>query len=202
MVDQELAAGFDDLRIAIPVEILGGPVTVPPRTWLAKEFGLATRGLGFEGDFPDLELVTRNYADLPLQKVRDILDGERERSAGERVEILGMKIPSSGVRRWGSVIVLVVQLYLCLHLNALRVSLVAKQNIGSIAWVGLYPDLVSRIVCLFSILIMPWLSILLLGAPRPWGVIAVSIALASGSATLLCMIWIRLRRPSRPLVSI
>jgi hypothetical protein len=182
---------------AIPTDIDSHPIATSPDVWMAKELGLPLRGAKFAQDFPDLRQVTMAYADLPLDKSADILEGERQRG-GERVELVGLRLPSSALTTWGPLVILIVQIYLWLHLRALRprVSRYAGP-LRRIAWIGLYKDKFSQLVSAITML-LPAIVLWILAKVAAYRVSAVVVALASvvlavWSVVLLALIWRGLR---------
>ena len=158
--------------------------------WMAKELGLSLRGTKFVQDFPDLRQVTTAYADLPLDKSEEILAGERQRG-GELVELVGLRLPSTALLTWGPVVLLTVQFYLCLHLNALWPHVSRYTGpLSRIAWIGLYRDLFSRALSVATLL-LPVVVLWILAVRTAYTIVTGVLAIMS--VVLLALIWRGLR---------
>jgi hypothetical protein len=90
-----------------------------------------------------------------LKDLEDVLTAERERSP-ERVELAGTKIPISEVARWGILLILVVQIYLLVHLSAVRVDTTDdRQALRSVAWMGIYDGGPARAATIVTAMLLP-----------------------------------------------
>lgn len=140
------------------------PVTVMKRTVnaqfdFARHHGLAADLGSFSHAFPRLHSTATDYADLRLSKIDTILEGLARRS-GDRLELFGTKLPADELGRWGIPIILVLQLYLLVHLNALLsfASLVHNAPLPEIAWIGIYPQGIAQKLTDLSIGVFPVLA--------------------------------------------
>jgi hypothetical protein len=124
--------------------------------WLIKSFDLPGPAGTFSDSFPELDRVTRNYQELALEKARAILEAELARG-GERIEFLGMKLPETLMATWGGVVILMLQLYLWLHLRAVRgVRRTSKWVRNEVAWIGIYSDIFARGTTLATVFLLPF----------------------------------------------
>ncbi len=124
------------------------------RVWLAEEFKFSTAGGKFEEQFSELNEVTKYIQKLELSNVNQVLTAELQRS-GERMELLGMKLPERILSTWGTVVIVIIQLYFWLHLRAFRSRWTPNDPGLNLAWVGLYTDFWARIVLFISLFVLP-----------------------------------------------
>ena len=68
---------------------------------------------GFALNFIELDELTKGYQDIPVDKIKIILEKELERSSGA-VSAFGLSIPFSIVSKFGVLAIIVVQIYLLL----------------------------------------------------------------------------------------
>lgn len=123
----------------------------------------------FEQVFPNLYVTVKEYWNLPYQNIENILVRQQE-SLLINFDFLGMKIPTRMVSTIGSVILLTMQLYFLLHLHTLR-----KASNSDIipAWIGTFPDWISRSLALllgsfFPLLSINVVSLIIPSEPSPW----------------------------------
>ena len=117
-------------------------------------FSLRTAGGKFEDEFAALNKVTKHYQELNFQDAYQILSAELERS-GERIEFLGLKFPERVISTWGTAIIVVIQVYFWLHLRTFHARMTPTDPGLNLAWIGLYPDLLPRIVSVVSASALP-----------------------------------------------
>jgi len=145
----------------------------------------------FEYSFSSLNEITKNYQQLSLNAFGPILESEQQR-AGESFEALGIKFPADQVTRWGLLILLAVQSYLCVMLRERSQGLPSSDAECGVPWVGLYGSLPAQAVCFLTVVILPaatcglvgvrgarligfnWAGVMLIGS----GSIAASLVLA------------------------
>jgi hypothetical protein len=144
--------------VLLPVEQLGR-VPVDFQKGLiehAQAKGLAVnwRTGQFKESFRDLDQLTQNYQDISFTNIEKILESEAARS-GERLEVLGIKLPVDALRTWGVVIVLAIQLYFFLHIREFGKRLSIDNEAWGVAWVALYPGILESLVFLLSALLLP-----------------------------------------------
>jgi hypothetical protein len=92
------------------------------RLWLASEFSFDSDGSVFERSFSELYAVASRYRLIALEDIDAILSAEIERT-GERVEILGLRLPEAALSNWGIGIIVTIQIYFLLHLQILGTRL-------------------------------------------------------------------------------
>jgi hypothetical protein len=112
--------------------------------------------------FAALAWFSRDKPRYSLQDLSDAIDDQLSGFQPHDFEVLGIKFPVEHQALWGIIALLALQLYLCLHLRELSPSLTPKDDGLNVAWIGLYPSLLSRAVTWTSILILPLVSIALL----------------------------------------
>lgn len=108
----------------------------------------------FEEAFSDLDKLTKNFQDLPYDRLTAILESEASRTS-DRVEMFGAKIPANALAVWGSPILILVQFYLLLHLSAFQLWLPNWPKVANVAWIGLYPSWSARFATLLSVGLLP-----------------------------------------------
>jgi hypothetical protein len=112
----------------------------------------------FDKSFPALKELTEFTESLPLDRLKQQLESEQERSR-EGFEIFGVKLPTELIGTWGILSLLVVQLYFWLHL--LRFVKQAREDRGNdasvsqIPWIGFYPEKITRFIFIFSSVGLP-----------------------------------------------
>jgi hypothetical protein len=79
----------------------------------------------------------------------------------ESITILGLKIPSDLLLNWGVIIIVTLQLYLLMHLK-FYCKLLSINHTYKVAWIGYYPDFLSKTIFFFSALIMPPVIVLII----------------------------------------
>jgi hypothetical protein len=143
--------------------ITTGKEDVSLQAAIDDQFGKVWRKGPFKSSFGDLQQFTANYQDLPLEKIDAILAGEAKRSA-EKFDVVGVKIPLSSLKDWGSWILLGICGLLFIHLSAFAVELHAGKTAKMGSWIGLYPSPLSRATVLASFVALPLLTAAVLGA--------------------------------------
>jgi hypothetical protein len=110
---------------------------------------------GVTTTFSALHQVTKDYQELELRKVERILGAELQRS-GDRVEFLGLKFPERVISTWGAAIIVGIQFYFWLHLRTLYSRITPTDHGLNLAWIGLYPNVLARIISLASACALPF----------------------------------------------
>lgn len=134
-----------------------------PRASLAKEIEADWSDNEFNDAFRELRVAAGGLGNLPLEELEDRL---RER-VGEykNISVLGFDMPLTELGRWGTVLLVAIQLYFWLHLRTLHHRLQQSgTSFCEVAWIGLYLDRASRATTLVSCTLLPLSSILALGA--------------------------------------
>jgi hypothetical protein len=107
-------------KVLLPVEQAGRVQVDLQRAFIehvqAKGLAVNWQTGQFKESFRNLDELTQNYQDISFANIEKILESEAARS-GERLEVLGVKLPVNALRTWGVVIVLAVQLYFFLHIR-------------------------------------------------------------------------------------
>jgi hypothetical protein len=108
----------------------------------------------FDHSFPELAVVTKNYRELPIKQVGEVLKSEIARS-GDTVEAFGIKVPAQALRQWGTMILIGIQLYLSRHFLHLRRAHAPGIRSVKSAWIGLYEDWISKIGTMLTATVFP-----------------------------------------------
>ena len=141
----------EKLTVAVPVTLRESRIWEEPRSWLAKQYSLPISTLKFEKDFPELNRVTAQYMELPVERVAAILDAEVQRS-GERVQMLGLTFSLKVLSQAAAGIIMLVQMYFVLHLKQFRLS---SPHPDQIAWVATYSNEYAKFLTLATGMILP-----------------------------------------------
>lgn len=56
---------------------------------------------------------------------------------------------------WGTLIIVIIQIYLLLHLQELSTRLIGEDHSFKAAWIGIYPDLLAHTVSLITTSFLP-----------------------------------------------
>jgi hypothetical protein len=147
-------------RVYLPVETMDSAV-VHGQTALTESHNARWRNGKFNEVFPDLARVTTQYESLSLLQVARVLEDERKR-APDMIDVFGARLPTGVVRLWGLPLLVVIQVYLLVHLQALARNAVAIPEDGLPAWVGLYDGRLARTVTAVSLFILPPMTALIL----------------------------------------
>jgi hypothetical protein len=115
----------------------------------------------FRRAFPYLDGFASRYASVPIATLEAVLLAEVQRSE-EIVELFGTRVPTEEFAKWGSPVVLVIQLYLLLHLWNLLRLLPAETYLSQVAWIALYPDRAARWATATSLILFPFVVIVAL----------------------------------------
>lgn len=126
-----------------------------------KEGLLVPHGI-FDYSFRSLNNVTKNYQNLALGSFKPILESEQQRT-GESFEALGIKFPADETTRWGTLVLLAIQLYLWVILRENVVTISPADSGWDVAWIGMYTSAIARIVCFLTTVAFPPVAIVTLG---------------------------------------
>ena len=135
-------------------------IDVPAQQYLASRAN-ANWGTGdFSHSFEALEGATKALDNVSLADVSAFLAAQLAQSKKD-VELLGVKIPTELISRWGLVLIVCVQFYYWLNLRQLASQLEGSPQPVSEPWIGIYPDAWARIAFRSSSAILPFLAIYL-----------------------------------------
>jgi hypothetical protein len=142
--------------LVYPAKYKDEPVPVNLRVWLADHFKFSSVGGKFEETFPELHEFVKKDPQMRLDEVERLLQSERERERfSEKVEFLGLRFRERDLATWGALIIVIVQIYLVLHLRELCTRSQVTDHVFKAAWIGVYPDYLSRIVSLLTASFLP-----------------------------------------------
>ncbi len=121
------------------------------------------RGGSYKEAFRELAVVAPDLTTIDLKelpaRIRDLMTKD-----DQVVEAFGLKIPSSEISRWGTTLLLVVQLYFWLNLHELTHRMASPDANYDVAWMGLYRSKAAGMVTWVSICILPVVAALSLAA--------------------------------------
>lgn len=143
--------------VALDSTVFNGLEAFSKQHEISKQYKIAPALGHFERSFPELSKVTADYDDLTFDRLFDVLSAEVARS-GERVELFGTKLPGGYIAVWGLPVLCMMQLYMVLHLQALRVSVRRRSNSNFIAWIGIYPSITAQVTMAVSLFLLPVLT--------------------------------------------
>jgi hypothetical protein len=66
-----------------------------------------------------------------------------------------LKFREGDLASWGTLIIVIIQIYLLLHLRELSTRLKGEDHSFAAAWIGIYPDLIARTVSLLTTSFLP-----------------------------------------------
>ncbi|HEV7666970.1 MAG TPA: hypothetical protein VGS22_00475 [Thermoanaerobaculia bacterium] len=140
--------------------------------------GMASWKPGNSSDtFPDLYELTKGVDSMTIEQAARLLRNlERQAEAAQgRISIASVDLPGQLASTWGIAVVAAIQLYLCLHVLRFR-DRQRKFKKPLAAWIGLYPDIASRVTTTLTLCILPLASVGILataaaqdGALESWG---------------------------------
>lgn len=117
-----------------------------------------TRKIGmFKDSFPEVYKYSRNYYSLNSMSFEWLLSNieREEKKLNAQIEIAGIKIPGNSIKILGAMIMFIIQLYFYLHLKVFVNKISTSIKLNNIAWIGIYPEKLSRIVFIISCLLLP-----------------------------------------------
>ncbi len=148
----------------------------------------------FARNFPELSALTIDISDYNFDKLKSILERESSK-AQDDIELFGLTIPAVVIAKWGSLIIVIVQLYFILHLRALRQQTGPTRDLTLAPWIGVYPDMLSRMTTAVSACLLPPLLLGIITLPdiatNPGLVIilAISVFLGAWAFYVMRMLW-------------
>lgn len=104
--------------------------------------------------FDDLYSISANFADLPFEKVKSILDSEAKRY-GERLSLLGVSLPTGQLAVWSLLLTTVVYAYFLVNLVGAAQHFQKNGELISYPWIGILPGTSSLIASLVSLCLLP-----------------------------------------------
>lgn len=108
------------------------------------------RDSSFATNFPELDQITRNIADFPVENLLKHLREEVQR-AGDQFGAFGLSVPSSAIATWGPLLVVVVQFYFLFHLHRFRSIISSSVKVLTFPWFVLYPGAITGVFAALTI---------------------------------------------------
>lgn len=109
----------------------------------------------FENDFPELNEITKNYSNLSLATIVDVIDSQYKNDNGGGVSAFGASIPFRILRIMGLFVIFGMQLYYFLHLDRLQYMLNRYDEELHLNWIALYPSRMSKGAFVVSTFVFP-----------------------------------------------
>jgi hypothetical protein len=131
------------------------------RPRIMAEFSKRPDG-SFEKSFPDLARASDNYGAFRLTDVM-ALTAEEATKSSQVFEAFGLKFPTGRVAIWGVTVILCVQLYLFIYVKQLSGRLKQDDPGWDVPWIGMVPSLIPRSLFFASLVLLPCLTVTLLG---------------------------------------
>jgi hypothetical protein len=104
--------------------------------------------------WPELSSVGSRLAFMPLSTLEaNFVNAVQQ--GGEVIELFGTKVPIEEFARWGSPVLIAIQLYFLLHLRHLTMALGSSGSIPSVPWIGAYREAAARWVSGVSLIAFP-----------------------------------------------
>lgn len=143
----------DDVAVEIPVKTYEVPI-IGIQSALLKNKRRQIEGKPFADAFPELNRYAAMLRERKIEEVDTYLNGLVDVSE-DSLEVFGVGIRSGNIRRFGPLVLLVVQVYLLLHFRHLRQRFESILRDIDVPWIGLYPDLMSRIAFIVTVVLVP-----------------------------------------------
>ena len=110
----------------------------------------------FALNFIELDELTKGYQDIPIAKIKIILEKELERSSGSVISAFGLSIPFSIVSKFGVFAILIVQIYFLLYLVYLYRYFDNEENLQlEVAWVFMHKNIFAVIAFFIVSILYP-----------------------------------------------
>jgi hypothetical protein len=171
-------------RVLVPVE-KSRFITVDLLAPLTQLDPLFTNASGsFEKSFPDLNEITADYSDLTFDKLTSILASQRKHSV-QTFEAFSVKFPSEAIARWGTVLLVGIQLYLLIHIASIQID---EEEESQVAWIPLYRTVLPQMVFLMTVSLLPVFTVYevsrlgTMSGSRFWDIVAFVAAVAMSTA--------------------
>jgi hypothetical protein len=120
----------------------------------------------FVDSFRDLAYASDKRGDLKLEELAVYIREEANKGP-DVVEAFGLKIQSTQISLWGTVLVLGAQLYLFVYLRQLSGKLRADDPGWDVPWICTNPSGLAQTMSFFSISVLPATATFLLRRPLP-----------------------------------
>ncbi|VAW78545.1 hypothetical protein MNBD_GAMMA12-3406 [hydrothermal vent metagenome] len=108
--------------------------------------------------FSDLYLTTTDTPDLKLEKLVKLVDNQIKSERNSSVQVFGILVPTSSLKVWGSLILLVVQLYFLVHLTGYNNRYSELEIENHFPWIGVYNSITPRSIFCVSVLVLPLIA--------------------------------------------
>jgi hypothetical protein len=103
----------------------------------------------------ELDELTKGYQDIPIDKIKTILEKEMERSPGS-VSVFGLSIPFSIVSKFGVLAIIVVQAYFLLYMVYLYRNFDSEDNLQlEVPWVFMHGSVFSALAFITVSVVYP-----------------------------------------------
>jgi hypothetical protein len=108
----------------------------------------------FDSAFGDLSKLSKGLGSLTMSDINGYLHRLRDES-GKEIELYGAKIPQEAISIWGTILLVTLQLYFVAHLGHIVSYRSLNATLPAFAWIGIYPDQLSRAMTLSSLTFAP-----------------------------------------------
>lgn len=193
-----------DLDWAYYAESNDVAVEVPVKTHQVPIEGIQTALLGhqrkgverkrFDEAFPELHRYAAVLSKSEVPEVRSYLNGLMDVSEGS-IKVFGVGIEAGNIRRYGPLVLLIVQVYLLLHLRHFCSRFGRLAHDVDVPWIGLYQDGISRLAFVITVVVIPPTVAVALLSSRGFDEYTVPVgAFVIASAVATCWTWAAIHR--------
>jgi hypothetical protein len=113
---------------------------------------IPTTPLGdFSSSFPDVNELAKHLRSLPLTDLQTFFRAEKNR-AGDKIEFPGIKVPGDAATNWGAALLIALVGYFVIVLRELSARIAPNDKAWNVPWIGISPDMYSRVAFLGSML--------------------------------------------------
>jgi hypothetical protein len=141
--------------LCIPAKTEVKELSFDLRELFSKKYAMNWYDLDFNLMFSELSTYIDLYGDLSLQKLQEIIRAEKIESR-QNLIIFGMNLNAKIASLWGIILIFCVLFYFFLHLRNFLPKL-AKEGVSAqhIPWIGLYSDMLSKLVIIITLVLLP-----------------------------------------------
>lgn len=162
---------------------------------LAQLVGLLLPPGKFDNVFPELATFAGDFTGISLTDAAVVLHQERAHIP-ESVELLGMKLPVQSVAAWGTLAIIAVQLYLCLHLYELLQRVTRKQAYTDVPWIAVYTNQIAQTVFILTAGLLPPATLVFIAYESAENTlfrtaIITAVVFSFAGAVITCIFWHR-----------
>lgn len=146
-------------RVEVPVSVTTMQLSLQKK--FVEESGVKDWRSGrFEETFPELWQVAQHLDSVELVQLEKYVRGRLNEGQGS-VEFLNVKVPYEGIRTFGILILIGIQVAFLIHLRQFFSWANSNEFHQSFPWVGVYDDIASKVMNIVTIAILPVTTVFL-----------------------------------------